>query len=390
MRMKQEFVLQSLSNHGLRISLVMLILFTAVGCQSQKKLREDLVLTQNNMDTNTERLVSLIEKLEENQQNINEDVRGLKASQHKIATQVIPAQRKFADQVNETTKITRSDQAELRIAFQGASLELAENQSKIQEDLAALRQNINNSTENATSQIRRLDTYQQTINSELDSLKTTQDSIVAQIIPAQQQLADQLAQTTKTIQQDRAELGKTLQAANTHLASQVNTISERQAHLDLTTEALRVSHDQCLAKLANLKRAYQVKQEQLDLMKARLATLDSNVVAVLTGLSQIENSLKADLRGKHINQNEKIRKAEQNLQRKFTGLSSMLVEVEEVQKTLLAFLKDVDSPVQAASQTSAQTTEFFRQKKRNKVSSSRPQRLAEPEASVQAAPSPPE
>jgi chromosome segregation ATPase len=354
-------------------------------------------LMQNNMDSSTEKLVSLIEKLEENQQNINEDVRGLKASQHKIATQVIPAQRKFASQVNETTEITRRDQAELRIAFQGASLELAENQNKIQEDLVTLRQNLNNSTESAASLVQRLDENQQTINSDLDSLKTAQDSIMTQVIPTQRQLADQLAQTTMTIQRDKAELSKTLQGANTQLARQVKTISERQDHLELTTEtlqengqALRVSHDQYLAKLTNLKRAYQAKQEQLDLMKARLATLDSNVVAVLTGLSQIENTLKEDLRGKHIDQNEKIQKAEQSLQHKFTGLTSMLVEVEEVQKTLLTLLQDVDRPAKAASRTAAQTTEFFRQKKSNTVSSSRPKPLNKPQTSVQATPSPQE
>ena len=63
---------------------------------------------------------------------------------------------------------------QLRIAFQGASLELAENQNKIQEELATLRQNMNNSTDNTVSLIQRLDENQQTVNADIDSLSISQ------------------------------------------------------------------------------------------------------------------------------------------------------------------------------------------------------------------------
>ena len=65
--------MRSLSNRGTRICLIALVI-TAMGCQNQRKFAENRVLLQQSMDNNTERMVSLIEKLEENQQNMNEDI----------------------------------------------------------------------------------------------------------------------------------------------------------------------------------------------------------------------------------------------------------------------------------------------------------------------------
>jgi len=385
--------MRSLFNRGIEISLVVLMLIAAMGCQSQRKMQKDRVLLQQNMDSNTEKMVSLIEKLHENQQNINEDIRSLKAAQHNIATQVIPAQRQLANQITETTEFTRKDQAELRIALQGASLELIESQNRMQKDLATLQQNMNNNAVKTVSLIQRLDENQQATKVDVESLQADQRSIMTQVGPAQQQLADQIAATTKMIRQDKAELKRTAQAANAQLLQQVKSMGERQQHLETTTEtiqengqALQESHDECLVKLAGLNTAYQARQEQLDLMKGHMATLDASVMAVLTGLSQFENTLKEDLRGNQAAQDERIQKAEQTLQQRFASLNSMLINVEDVQKTLLSLLQDVDKPTKTPNKISARTTESLRSRPNDRVSASRPKRLR---PSQTANPSPP-
>jgi len=384
--------MRSLSNRGTRICLIALVI-TAMGCQNQRKFAENRVLLQQSMDNNTERMVSLIEKLEENQQNMNEDIRSLKAAQHNIATEVIPAQRKLASQITETTEFTRKDQADLRMTLQGASLELIASQDRLQKDLAALQQDLNNNTEKTVSLIQRLEDDQRAINEEVVSLQTDQRSIMNQVGPAQQQLADQIAATTKMIRQDKSELKRTLQAANAQLVQQVKGMGERQQHLETTTEtiqengkALQRSHDECLVKLADLNRAYQARQEQLDLMKGHMATLDASVLAVLTGLSQFESSLKEDLNESRTAQNERIQRAEQTLQQKVASLDSMLAKVGDVQKTLLTLLQDVDKPTKTPDKASVQATEFFSPKSEDERSTPHPQNL---EQSQTASPAPP-
>ncbi len=138
--------MRSLSNHAIRICLMVLVI-AAMGCQNQRKYGKNRVSLQQSMDNNTEKMVSLIQKLEESQQSMNEDIRSLKAAQHNIATEVIPAQHKLASQITETTEFTRKDQADLRMTLQGASLELIASQDRMQKDLVALQQDMNNNTD---------------------------------------------------------------------------------------------------------------------------------------------------------------------------------------------------------------------------------------------------
>jgi archaellum component FlaC len=262
-----------------------------------------------------------------------------------------------------------------------------QNQCNMQENLVVLQQNLDSNADNTASLIVKLQESQRLTNEEVENLKTAQHSIITQVIPTQQQLVDQIAETTKAIRQGQTELQRTLQAANGQLVQQVKSVSERQQRLGVTTEAiqengqaLHVSHDHLLVKLADFQKTYQCKQEQLDMMKECIATLDSNVMAVLSSLNQFESTLKEDMRGNLAAQNEKTRRVEQTLEQRFTDLNGMLTNVGEVQKTLLILLQDIDKPAKTPDKKTAQASEFIRQKE-DKVLASLPSQLSEPQTS---------
>lgn len=215
-------------NRGIQILLVIFAISALMGCQSQKQLRAQMGLLQQNMDSNAEKMASLIERLEENQQTMNEDIKHLQAAQHKILSQMIPEQRESVDQVAETIRLTR-------------------------EDLTAMQQEIASNTENTVTMLQGLEDRQQAA---LESASTQLTQQVNGIGQRQQRLEAM----TGTVRKN----GLTLQEG----------------------------YDHCLARLTDLQVAYRASQEQLDRMRERIVALDTNVTASLSALGQFEDALK--------------------------------------------------------------------------------------------------
>jgi len=196
MKTARAFMGKSPLNHGIKITLAAFIILVTVGCQSQKKVREHQLLLQKNMDNNTEKIISQINALQENQQSINESVKKIITDQLTIATKVAGTQRQLASQITETTEIIHQEQAELKTTVQNENAQLVQ-------QVQAL-----------TDRQQHLEKATETIHANGQTLCTSHDQVLAQLTE--------------------------LKEGYQHWQDQLKLMQEKTAALDASVGAMRV------------------------------------------------------------------------------------------------------------------------------------------------------
>ena len=159
------------------------------------------------MDSNTEKIISQIDAIQENQQSINESVKKIITDQLTIATKVAGTQRQLANQITETTESIHQEQTDLKTTVQNENAQLVQ---QVQ-DLTGRQQHLEKATE--------------TIHANGQTLCTNHDQVLAQLTELKegyQHWQDQL----KLMQEKTAALDASVGAMRGDLDEFKNSVSE--------------------------------------------------------------------------------------------------------------------------------------------------------------------
>lgn len=110
---------------GIKSALAIFLLATALGCQ-RMRVRSEQTPALESMPSNTEKLLSQVKQLEENQQGITESVESIKMDQLTIGTKLASAQRQLAKQLAENAQAIQQEQVDLKATVQDANTQFTQ------------------------------------------------------------------------------------------------------------------------------------------------------------------------------------------------------------------------------------------------------------------------